>query len=369
MIDPFWGATFQSWHLLQALDAGEPRRIACGLIVEAGRSASGGTRTARRTARLFKASEELVARLGDPYALGWLKCVSGTAAVMNGRWKQGRELCDEGASILRANCAGAVWEINNARRVGTGCLWWLGELIEMQRRLPIWIEEAKQRGDLCGASNLRTGLLNLIWVLQDNPGEARRQVNEALAAWSGTGAPMQHYEVMLSLGNIELYCGDGETAYRHVHGAQPVLRRAHLFNVELVRLHMAELRARTALASAQGRRPAEVDRLLLAAERDADLLARGKMSFCQPSAQLLYGAIAAVRKDAERSVAELHLAADGFQRADMAMHAAAARLHLGRLVGGAEGQALVDGALVWFSAQGVVAPTRLAAMLAPGFPE
>jgi hypothetical protein len=365
MIDPFLGANFQSRHLLRALAAGEPHRIACGLIVEAGQSASAGPSAAKRTARLFKASEELVARLGDPYALGWLKCIGGIAAVMNGQWKQGRDLCDQGEAILRANCAGAVWEIDNARRVGTACLWWLGELREMQRRLPVWIEEAKQRGDLCGATNLRTGLLNLIWVVQDDPAEARRQVNEALATWSGTGVHMQHYAVMLSLANIELYTGDGETAYQRVHQSQPVLKRAQMFRVELVRLHMAELRARTALASARGKR--DVERLLHGAQKDAALLAGGKMSFCAPSAHLLYAGIAALRGDQERAAAELRQAAEGFDRADMAMHAAAMRLHLGLLVGGDEGTRLAGDAEQWMRSHGVCRPGRLASMLAPGF--
>jgi hypothetical protein len=49
----------------------------------------------------------------------------------------------------------------------------------------------------------------------------------------------------------------------------------------------------------------------------------------------------------------------------MQMHAAVARECLGDLVGGAAGAALVGAARAWMASQGVRAPERMAATIAP----
>ena len=65
----------------------------------------------------------------------------------------------------------------------------------------------------------------------------------------------------------------------------------------------------------------------------------------------------------------LDLAERGFDAVDMALQSHAARRRRGQLVGGAEGTALVQAADAWMAGQGVVAPARLTAVLAPGLGE
>jgi hypothetical protein len=130
---------------------------------------------------------------------------------------------------------------------------------------------------------------------------------------------------------------------------------------------MAELRARVALAAARARRDGE--QLLAAARREARTLARGQMSFGAPAAHSILGTIAAQQRDLKTAIGELRQAAHGYDAADMAMHAAATRMRLGRLVGGDEGARLEREAEAWMSERGVRRPERLTAMLAPGFPE
>ena len=59
----------------------------------------------------------------------------------------------------------------------------------------------------------------------------------------------------------------------------------------------------------------------------------------------------------------------GFDACDMRLYAAAARRRLGQLVGRAEGRALMAGAESWMAGQTIRNPARMAAMLAPGFPD
>lgn len=57
------------------------------------------------------------------------------------------------------------------------------------------------------------------------------------------------------------------------------------------------------------------------------------------------------------------------QPVEMRLHAAIARRQLGRLLGGDEGHALVEETDQWMAGQGIKNPARMAALLAPGFPE
>ena len=79
------------------------------------------------------------------------------------------------------------------------------------------------------------------------------------------------------------------------------------------------------------------------------------------------GGIHSVRGEPEAARRLLAVAAAGFDRADMALYAAAARRQLGRLTGGAEGTALVAQADGVMRAAGVPRPDRLSHVLAPGF--
>ena len=53
----------------------------------------------------------------------------------------------------------------------------------------------------------------------------------------------------------------------------------------------------------------------------------------------------------------------------MGITAAAARRHLGNLVGGDEGRALIARADAWLIGQGITNPARMAAGITPGFAE
>jgi hypothetical protein len=57
----------------------------------------------------------------------------------------------------------------------------------------------------------------------------------------------------------------------------------------------------------------------------------------------------------------------GFESADMALYATAARRRLAQLVGGDEGKPLLAQTDAWMRDNGVVNPDALTAMVAPGY--
>jgi eukaryotic-like serine/threonine-protein kinase len=164
---------------------------------------------------------------------------------------------------------------------------------------------------------------------------------------------------------IDLYGGAHRSAYDQVLERWKPFSDAMLLRVHLIRTQLHELRARAALAAAGEAQGAERGRLLDDAARSARELQRGSTAWTEALSLLLSGCILAARGDAERARAQLEQSIRLCEAADMPLHAASARLRLGELLGGDEGQSLITYAREWMQSQSIRNPERMAAMLAP----
>ena len=124
------------------------------------------------------------------------------------------------------------------------------------------------------------------------------------------------------------------------------------------------LRARLALASAHG--AVRRERLEIAQDC-ADRIAREEMPWSNPLAHMTYAALAKQREATSRAAALARQALDGFEAADMALYAAAARRRLGELLAGDEGSRLVAESEAWMTKQQIKNPVAVSNMMAPGF--
>ena len=86
----------------------------------------------------------------------------------------------------------------------------------------------------------------------------------------------------------------------------------------------------------------------------------------KPIGQVRAGA-SACRGDDGRALAHLNAAVTACDEADMRLHAAAARVRLGQLLGGDSGRAEIQRGTDFMVSEGVRAPERMTEMLAPGF--
>ena len=134
MVDTIRGAYFQTLHLMLALRAGEPFRVARALTTEAAFSATGGTATAARTAEVLGEAQRLAERLRAPYLLGWTRGIAGVAAGLEGRFADAVPLCEEGEAILREQCAGTAWELSSISFFRVWSMAYVGNLDGARRR-------------------------------------------------------------------------------------------------------------------------------------------------------------------------------------------------------------------------------------------
>jgi tetratricopeptide (TPR) repeat protein len=356
-LDACWGATisFSMFnpniaeplavrHLIEALDLGERSRIIHALGYEAARVATiGGRFFRRRSQRILGTVVGLAREAREPYDLAWVHLSVGTTAYAGGRWKEAQDECEAALAIFRQRCTGARWETFIAEVFAVTALAHRGELRALAGRLSAMLADARDRGDRFAAVSLQIGMLNLLWLAQDAPDEARAQLAEAIAMLPADIFHVQHYLHTLAAAHIDLYTGDGAAAWRRVVEAWPKMRRSQLLRMEMFRVEGYHLRARAALAAAAAAPDAHVaerwsrQRLLGIAAADARRIAHCDMPSATPFAAAIRGGVAHLAGRPAEAVFELGRAAAGFEQAGMALHRAAADVRVGQLVGGRAG--------------------------------
>ncbi|HEU5060665.1 MAG TPA: hypothetical protein VFU21_29240, partial [Kofleriaceae bacterium] len=366
MVDPIRASDFQSRHLLLALDAGDPRRIARALATEAVYSATRGVVASRRSAELVDAAAAIAARTGKPYEGAFAILGAGMVAYWEGRHRAARDLCEKAERTFRDECPGIIWEVSSTRIVGIWSLCYLGQLGELRRRVLAYLSEAEERGDLYLATSVQTGVPSLAWLAADDQDGARRHLLEGMKLWSQRGFHVQHYWKFLAQTQLDLYAGDGESAWMRVGQSMPALRRSLLLRVAVVRVEASYLVGRAAVAAASCVPVGERRAYLRAADGEAATLRHSSEPWARPLGLAVAAGAAAVRGETERAAQLFGEAAGLFDDAGMALHAAVSRRRRGQLVGGDEGARLVASAAEVIRGCGVVASDRMSALLMPG---
>ena len=212
LVDMISALDFSVRHLLMALDAGEPSRIARAMAIEsAARAAYPSGR--KLSQKLVQQSKVLAKGVGHPHAIALSILADGMMATAVGEWKKALTLSEEALAILRDQCVGLTWELTIAQNLVIWALMYLGELGEVSRQVPALLADARSRGNLYLATELCTRS-NYAWLAADDPDEGERVTIESIERWSHKGFHRQHYSAMLARMQTALYRGDAEAAWR-----------------------------------------------------------------------------------------------------------------------------------------------------------
>jgi serine/threonine protein kinase len=383
MIDPIRGADFQTRGLLLSLDAGEPYRVARSLAMEAGYQSLGGPAGRERARPLLAEASALAERIGSGHVRGLGVATSAVAAYEGGQWRRARELGERAESLFLDSCSGVTLEVATNRHFLVLALLQLGELQELSRRVPLYIQDAEDRGDRFTATSFRNGCMNIAWLVCDDALTARQQVARAMQPWRQRAFLLQHYEGWFAELSVELYAGEGPRAWRRVARDWPALRRSKLLSIQQLRIEALYLRGRSALAAALGRRPSQSPlpagddapaetplpsraSLLSEARGIARRMERERMAWSDPLAAALRAAADAADGRKEPATHRLQAAALALETQDMPVYAAAARRLRGLLLGGSAGVAETESADATLRTRGVRDPVAMAGLFLPG---
>jgi hypothetical protein len=371
MVDPVRGSDFQTRHVLLALAAGEPYRVARALAMEGAFVSVAGQRSDARAQALLGAAEQLAERIAHPHALGLCRLGRAVNHFLNGRWREALDAAAAGLEIFRDRCTDVTWEVNISHQFMMQSLALMGSVGELSRRMPRLRRQARERGDLYAGILLRSSVVTIYSLAADEPERTRQEITESFAKWSQQGFHLQHYWELASRVYCDLYTDDGRTALDRLTARWPVLSRSQVLRIQSVRIEALDLRGRARLVTAARLLPSDPERrqLIDGAARDAREIERLGATWARPMGQLLSAGVAVGRGEVARATAILDEAVRGFEAGGMAVHAAAARRRRGQLLGGGEGARLVAEADQWMTSERVKNPRRLAALLAPEFPD
>ncbi len=371
LVDTARGAEFVVRHLLLALRAGEPYRVARALALQLGGSVVRGRGAARRT-RELQARTWATARLaGHPHALALAAANSAAVLSFQGYFAESLARGREAEETLRDQCTGVRWERDAVEIFRLHSLNWMGRWRELGERIPSVLQDADDRNDRYLATYVRTRSAHIVHLAADRSALARSSQADGIDAWSEPPFQVQHYWDWLASIEIDLYEGRGVEAWNRIGANWRSLNRTLLAYVQPILIESRWWRARAALASAavlagSGARPRAVQALLAHAERDATRIEREGTAWGNALAGLARSAVAVGRGEVPRAVAHLAAAEAQCAATDMQQYASAARRRRGALLGGQAGAALIAEGDAWFATEAVRDRRRMVEMLLPG---
>jgi len=361
MVDTIRAADFQARHLLLALDAGEPFRVARALAMEVAQRAAPGRRVETKVMQLLRMASSVAERQADPYPSALTTLSSAVFSWLNGRWKRSLEHAEAAQRAFTEHCGSPSWETVTAQIFSMGALLRMGELNEHRSRMPALIRNAHERGNVYAEISVPLlGYAHLTRLADDEPQQAAESVRQLIAAWTTSRFDLQRFWATYASTEIHLYAGDGNSAWAEIEANSSNVRDSLLLRLQTIRICWLDLSARSALACVRsGRReflrPAR--RLAARLDRENVQWARGLAGFIRAAA-LAYG------DQTTQAATQLAAAETDFAEVDMKLHAAAARWARRALLGDAVGTASTLDRV--FAQEGVCRPSRMVATLAPG---
>jgi tetratricopeptide (TPR) repeat protein len=350
MMNPELAAALGAQYLLEALDAGEPTRLAYGLCYQTVLEAAiGGRFFRRRAARMLALAEKLVAELRDPTLRGTQHMARGEAAWHEGRFRDAARSCDKAIRIYVTECRGTAYHQVATENYALSALAFLGDMKSLSARRRAALQRVEDRGDRFGAAIFRIGQLSLDALAGDEPERAIADADSVTASW-----PLRLYHHTIITVQAELYRGDPAAALARLERAWPSLEKDGLLKLEFPRIELLHLRARAALGGAAARGGRAARELLRSATGWAKSIAGSELLPAAPFSASIKAGMARIEGDHRGAVVASVTAAGGFEAAGMALYAAAHRMALGDA-----------GARERMAALGVVRPERMARMLCP----
>jgi eukaryotic-like serine/threonine-protein kinase len=365
IIDPILGADFQTRGFLLALRAGEPYRIARAIAMEAAHVSTAGGPGVRRFEQLLRIAEPLADRVGQPHARAMTTLARALSLLMLGEWRSACLWFERAEDLFRNQCTGTAWELDTVHNLSLWGLLHMGDLNAVRQRWPVLIKEARERGDLYAETTLNTYYMTMLKLADQADQEPERELDMLMKRWTQRGFHVQHSTAFRARFHLLLYRGDTTAAWKLVQSVWPLYEKSMLLRLQMIRIEMYEVYARSTLALAAT--APNFQPLLRRAERDVKRLEREQRPWSSAYARFLRAAIALRRGQRSQSSELLRESASRFDACDMRLNAAIARRCLGEMIGGAGGNSLIAQADAWMSAQGIQDPVRWAAMYAPGF--
>jgi len=373
LVDTIRGFQVHNQGLRWALDAGEPKRLARVLAMEAGyrNVLHRGSDVAIRAAALFRSAETLAAGTADPMARAVVKIMRASASWSIAEWPECVAAAEEGTRTLREHCRGASWEVNFAMTHMLDALLWMADFEGHERTFRAELEDAIARGDRYAQLMYVVRDMMMNATVRDTLDAAEARADGVMDAFGDRGFQVEHMAELYERNHMALYRQKGEVAYELYVSAWKKIGQSQMMRLKPLRIETRSGRGRAALLLAsslpRGRRRTELVRegARLGQKIEAEAPdARSLVLSCPLTAGATY-----LTGDAEGALKRLEQGVVDAIRTHMPAHEQAFRHVIAHLKGGDVGRTDAGAALEALAARGVRRPERYAQMLITGFGE
>ncbi len=363
VINPVFGTYLQSRHMLGALRAGEPFRLALSVGLGAGYEALGGAPYYQDGRKFLDFAERIAADLQNPYASAVMSVYWPFLDYVCGRIEEGLEHSRRAVQMLHELGTEVAWERSTVRMILIWFLGWGGRIREMSELVPAILDEARSRGDVYTAVVIRTfALAHLADLAADDPDRALDEIGHALGQWSQARYDSPHFGAVFARVECDLYAGRIKQARSRVLMEWPALMRSLLFRkCQTARIMLFYMRGRTALASWTQDHDGTLVREI---EHYASLLTNARSPWGAGLGDSLRSGVEAGRGHVRDAIVLLEHAEATFRQQGFRLLAEAVSRRRGELDGEA-GSARVKAADAFMRSENIVRPHRMTSMILP----
>ena len=235
-----------------------------------------------------------------------------------------------------------------------------GNLVELSRRQPDLLRDAKESDDLFATLNYGTQVMAHLQLAGDQPSESLRRLEEDNFRLSDRGFFIQHHNFVLAKTYTLLYQDRAAEALATIDGQWGNHRREFLSQIQKVRIDHRQVMVRALIAAAaQGQNR---ERNLSRARRLIGSLRSERAGGATALATAFQAACDHLANKQQQACETLNRASHLLKHADMRLFAVAAGHHLTELTG--EDNEQLESR---WHALGVANSVRMASMLLPGF--
>lgn len=363
-VNPIFANYLQARHILEALHAGEPFRLALSAGLGVVYESLGGTPEYHKGRKLLNFAESLSSKLNDPYLTAMILVVWTSLDYMCGRIEGGLEHCRRAIASLAEIGAGVDWENVTVNMLFVWFLGWGGRIRELSESVPRILEDARSRGDVYADVTIRCyAPAHLIGLAADLPDRAAEETARALPQWRKSLYDLQHFGATFATVECHLYAGRTDLARRLVLsewqtiGGSLIFRKAQSFRIVLF-----YMRARTALAAWLKERSNR--RLRREVEQYAGKLANIGSPWGEGIGKMLSAGLLAGQSRVGEALLLLEHAECILREQDLRLLAAAVSRRRGELE--KSGSARIAAADEFMRSENIVRPDRMTAMILPG---
>jgi hypothetical protein len=354
-------------YLRLALRLGLVDDIVFGLAQEAIHLSVTGPHKRPAINAYLKCASNLVSKSKNPLAEGYLVFAFGSSAWYLGDLVKATEYLEQAEKIYLEKCPSATWEYTVLKSMYGTALSGLGNWKKMQRQWDTWTADAEDRSDLYLLTVQRlwpSGTYR--WLAADRPDKVWELLASGLRECPTTGDNLLEVFAAMSASYTNIYCGNYLDTFHPLEKKLTTFLKtpAGRFSPFFKSVMHSRL-AYGAVAHALVAR--NKNQMLDIAEQQVNTLDKANADLASPFAPAIRAAIAHQKGDEETATKRLYEAILTFENKGYKLYAVAARRQLGRLLGGDEGQLMIEWADQIMDEEDIVNPKRIAAMLVPGF--